>query len=173
MIISGGQTGADIAGLVAAEKLGIKTGGFASRDFMTEKGPQPALGERFELFELQSTEYPQRTKANVIYSDATILFCHNPDSAGSNLVKSVVGITHRDLLIIDFNMYRGQFSEGSKVIKEIRDFLNLYKPRVLNIAGNRESIKPGISSLVKSILVEVFNEANGRPESAKEDQAQD
>jgi hydroxymethylpyrimidine pyrophosphatase-like HAD family hydrolase len=38
IIISGGQTGADIAGLKVAKQLNFKTGGFAAKNFMTENG---------------------------------------------------------------------------------------------------------------------------------------
>ena len=37
-IISGGQTGADKGGLIAAKKANIKTGGIAPKGFMTEAG---------------------------------------------------------------------------------------------------------------------------------------
>ena len=36
LIISGGQTGADMAGLMAAKKVGFNTGGFAPKGFKTE-----------------------------------------------------------------------------------------------------------------------------------------
>lgn len=40
-IISGGQTGADQGALVAAKQLGIETGGWTPRGFLTEAGPCP------------------------------------------------------------------------------------------------------------------------------------
>ena len=50
-IISGGQTGADQAGLAAAKRLGIPTGGFFSKGFLTEAGPRPDLAAEYRLEE--------------------------------------------------------------------------------------------------------------------------
>ena len=46
-VVSGGQCGADLGGLLAAELLGIPTGGIAPNGFRTEKGKQPILSSRF------------------------------------------------------------------------------------------------------------------------------
>ena len=46
-VISGGQTGADIAGLNVAKELDIQTGGFLPRDFWTEDGRNYSLQGRF------------------------------------------------------------------------------------------------------------------------------
>ena len=42
-IISGGQSGADLAGLKAAIKLGIETGGFIPKNYRTENGSDYTL----------------------------------------------------------------------------------------------------------------------------------
>lgn len=51
-VISGGQIGADRAGLEAAFKLGITTGGWAPMGFITYAGKDPELGSKFNLKEL-------------------------------------------------------------------------------------------------------------------------
>ena len=43
-VISGGQTGADQAGLRAAQACGIPTGDQAPRGWLTEAGPAPRAG---------------------------------------------------------------------------------------------------------------------------------
>jgi hypothetical protein len=48
-IISGGQTGADIAGLDAAVLLHIPTGGTVMKGFKTESGPNFELGYKYGL----------------------------------------------------------------------------------------------------------------------------
>ena len=80
-IISGGQTGCDMGALLAAEELGIKTGGAAARDFMAVDGKHPELGAMFHLVELPfspntnvSAMYVARSKKNVDDSDGTIAF---------------------------------------------------------------------------------------------------
>jgi len=83
MIISGGQHGADRGALVAAERLGIKTGGVAPINFWTCGGPCPELGTRFGLSELKcgatpppppGVQYIMRSKRNVDGSDGTVAF---------------------------------------------------------------------------------------------------
>ena len=83
VIISGGQYGADRGALVAAERLGIKTGGVAPVNFLTSQGPCPELGTRFGLSELKcgatwdpppGAQYIMRSKRNVDGSDGTVAF---------------------------------------------------------------------------------------------------
>jgi len=50
-IISGGQTGADLGGLVGARRIGIETGGTAPRGYKTEKGSQVDALKAFGLIE--------------------------------------------------------------------------------------------------------------------------
>lgn len=70
-IISGGQTGADYAGLVAAKVLGLQTGGTAPANYKTENGPNYELRDYFDLSAFGS--YPERTKLNIVNSDLTIV----------------------------------------------------------------------------------------------------
>ncbi len=69
-IISGGQTGADRAGLDAAMEAGISVGGFCPRGRLTEDGMIPA---RYPLLELETVEYMVRTERNVVESDGTLI----------------------------------------------------------------------------------------------------
>jgi hypothetical protein len=85
-IISGGQTGADQAGLFAARLLGIETGGFVPLGYMTEAGPAPWLKE-YGLVETPHREYQYRTVLNVQHSDATVVFGRR--SPGSNFTEEV------------------------------------------------------------------------------------
>lgn len=57
-VISGGQTGADQAGLKAAKKCGIPTGGFIPPRFVTSNGPSPWLGEEYGLVEIEPGSFP-------------------------------------------------------------------------------------------------------------------
>lgn len=134
-IISGGQTGADIGGLVGARRAGIPTGGTAPRDFKTEKGPKPEELKAFGLVMHPSAHYRDRTKENVIASDATLIFCENPDTPGTQLTLALCKEHNRPHLLI-------------QAISE--------KPRVLNIAGNRESTSPGIARRVAGFVSELF-----------------
>jgi hypothetical protein len=73
-VISGFQTGADIAGIYAARAHGIPTGGAMPRGFLTEEGPRPEFAELYGAVELPSSSYPARTERNVRDSDGTIWF---------------------------------------------------------------------------------------------------
>jgi len=54
LIVSGGQTGADIAGLRAARALDIPTTGFMPKGWTTERGPKPEYAQKFGLLEWTS-----------------------------------------------------------------------------------------------------------------------
>ncbi len=69
-IISGGQTGADIAGLDVALKHGIQHGGAIPNGRLTEDGP-----------------LPKRTEKNVVDSDGTVIFSQGKLTGGSLLTE--------------------------------------------------------------------------------------
>ena len=84
-VISGGQTGADRAGLIAAHSMGMKTGGFMPRGFRAEDGNHPEFADKFDIQEHRSAEYPPRTALNVQMSDGTIRFATNWRTRGEQL----------------------------------------------------------------------------------------
>src|SRR5258708_33354304 len=60
-IISGGQTGADRAGLDFAIEVGLAHGGYVSKGKKAEDG---RIDEQYRLTELQTNSYPERSKRN-------------------------------------------------------------------------------------------------------------
>src|ERR1035437_7913985 len=88
-VISGGQTGADQAGLAAAQSLGIDTGGCAPWNWMTDDGPAEGLLVAYGLMPgpKDSSIYRKRTEANVRDSDGTVLF-GKLSSPGSRLTHT-------------------------------------------------------------------------------------
>ena len=74
LVISGGQSGADLGGWKAAKASGILTGGFMPLGFKTEDGDHPEYAELYGAEMLSSPAYPVRTAANVERSDATVFF---------------------------------------------------------------------------------------------------
>src|SRR5215218_8279904 len=84
-VISGGQTGADRAALVAARAAGIPTGGWMPKGFRAHDGEHPDFAERYGVLELTSTRYPPRTALNVKESDATLRFATDWNSSGEVL----------------------------------------------------------------------------------------
>ena len=81
-IISGGQTGADQAGLAAGKELNIQTGGVAPLGFRTDAGPNPALKELYNLIAHESFNYKPRTIENAKNSTGTIWFGEDSSPGG-------------------------------------------------------------------------------------------
>src|SRR5690349_5441806 len=100
-IISGGQTGADMGGLLAARELGIETGGTAPRGWLTENGPQERLLRNFGLLECEESGFPARTRRNVANSTRTLLV--GPFiGGGSGLTYDVIGELNKPLFVLAF-----------------------------------------------------------------------
>src|ERR1700737_4812036 len=70
-IISGGQTGADRAGLDFAIETGLEYGGYVPRGRKAEDG---RIDTRYKLVELSTSSYPARTRRNIEESDGTVIF---------------------------------------------------------------------------------------------------
>src|SRR6202022_2615430 len=70
-IISGGQTGADRAGLDFAIETGLEHGGYVPRGRKAEDG---RIDDRYNLVELSTSSYPARTRRNIEESDGTVIF---------------------------------------------------------------------------------------------------
>jgi hypothetical protein len=153
-IISGGQTGADQAALAAAADLGIPTGGFAPKLFWTEDGPAPWLAERYGLVECASKYPAVRTRMNVEAADATVWVGKAP-TPGSIATMRSVGET-------DARRAR----TGTRCLvkcnpepAELREWVARHNIRVLNVAGNRASMNPGVAAQVRRLLLDAFGDA--------------
>jgi hypothetical protein len=145
-IISGGQTGADIGGLLAAREIGIETGGIAPQGWLTENGPQEALLRSFGLVECEISGYPARTRQNIIVSDGTFLV--GPYiKGGSKLTREIASQLHKPLFHLAFG---GPVDQQQ--IEEFRDWLKRHAIKTLNVAGNRESESPGIAEFTRRFL---------------------
>lgn len=155
-IISGGQTGADMGGLLAGKQLEIRTGGCAPKGFLTENGSNYDLSKSFGLHQSDSEKYPPRTAENIGKSDCTIIFSSNTGAErGSILTQNLCLSKKKPHLWVD--------PTNLGIVEEIREFIaeqarSKSRPIILNVAGNRESKSPGIELKVQEILVEVFNQ---------------
>lgn len=148
LVISGGQTGADIAGWKAAKKTGIPTGGWMPRGFKTEDGPRPEFAELYGAKEHPSSDYRDRTISNIGLADMTLLF-GNPNSPGGRLVLSQGNDIAHPVFVIR--------SKNNPCPRITVDFIKRWTlVKALNIAGNRESSSPGIGAWVEQYLTEVF-----------------
>lgn len=139
-IISGGQTGADTAGLDWAIRRGIPHGGWCPKGRKSESG---RIDQRYLLTETPTANYLQRTESNVIDSDATLIFTLTDTLTGGSLRTQEFALKHGKRLL--------HFRPGVHP-KYIRSFLVANNVRCLNIAGSRESTSPGICAFVTDAL---------------------
>jgi hypothetical protein len=149
--MSGGQTGADMGGLLAARELGIESGGFAPKGWLTENGPQEILLQSFGLIECDEDGYPARTRRNVDNSDGTLLVGQYR-SGGSRLTYEVAKELKKPLFLIACSN-PPDIKPDPLRIEEFRYWLGRYNIETLNVAGNRESETSGISEFTRRFVV--------------------
>lgn len=166
-IFSGGQTGADRGGLDAALDCGVPHGGWCPKGRKAEDGRIP---EKYTLREMESADYLARTEANVLDSDATVVFTEKNATGGSLRTLEFCLKHGKPWLHITLATMKPQ-----RAVKEIVAWLQAgeidyeyYKAAVpgdcvLNVAGSRESKAPGIEATVRAIMVDVLAAANRKP----------
>jgi len=147
-IISGGQTGADRAGLEAAYELKISTGGYCPKGYMTENGRDVSL-KKFKLKETESYKYEERTIKNVMESDGTAVFC-KLDSE-----KRIIGDGTQLTFLIARSNNKPVIVNPTK--RKLLSWIKKNGIQVLNIAGNRESQNPGIFEKTKKFLINALS----------------
>ncbi len=144
-IISGGQTGADQAGLEAAAQLRIPTGGHMPKGWRTEAGARPDLAERYGLEEAATGSYPGRTELNVAASDGTVIF-GDATTGGSKLTRELADRYGRPCLVLPAS------AAPEAAARDLAAWLAGHSIETLNVAGNRESQAPGIGRFVIDVL---------------------
>ena len=143
-IISGGQTGADRAALDVAVKFNIEHGGWIPKGRRTEDGSLPM---RYHLKEMDTTDYRERTRQNIIDSQGTLIIARGPLTGGSKLTRSYAKVIGRPNCVIDLTL-REEF-EAAIIVKS---FILENGIQVLNVAGPRLSHQPWIYDDVKTVL---------------------
>lgn len=139
-IVSGGQTGADRAGLDWAIRHGIPHGGWCPKGRKAEDGP---IDDRYQLVDTPTDVYSERTEWNVRDSDATLIFTPEITLDGGSKNTAEFADRHgRPWLHIH---------PGTSPL-DIARFLRKHQPVTLNIAGKRGSMAPGIEDWVNRLL---------------------
>lgn len=149
-IISGGQIGADIAGLRAAQEIGFETGGWMPKNFTTLDGPHPEYAEMYGLIETADGGYPIRTRLNVKAADVTLRFAYNFMTHGEKLTARCIRELKRPHLDILVNL---ETSECYPASSYVTDWVVVYMPKIINIAGNA---KRDLEPIVQDFLNRVF-----------------
>ena len=143
-IISGGQTGADRAGLDWAIAHHVTHGGWCPKGRRAEDGTVPT---QYELAEMPRPGYLQRTEWNVRDSDATVIFTLADQLIGGSLRTAGFATKLRKPCL---------HISARVAPKHLVSFLAEHSVRTLNIAGNRESVAPGIYDRVLEVLSEAL-----------------
>lgn len=139
-VISGGQTGADRAGLDWAIDHGLRHGGWCPSGRTCEDGVVP---DKYALQETPGSGYLQRTTWNVRDSDATLIFTLDEElDGGSARTAKIAAKLGKPWLHVRPGV-------GPKYVAS---FLALHHVKTLNVAGKRASVAPGIEELVHVVL---------------------
>lgn len=151
MVRSGGQTGADIAGLIAAKKCNLKTGGVMPKNFRTEDGDRPEYEELYGVTEHTSYKYPPRTFENARDADGTIRLACNFTTAGEKLTLKAAQQYNKPYIDVDMT--------DPRPYTDVVEWIKNHDIKVLNVAGNSASKCPlNFTDNVVNYLVKVFEE---------------
>ena len=155
-IVSGGQTGVDRAALDVGLRWGIPVGGWCPRGRKAEDGKIPA---RYPLQETESAQYAVRTKKNVADSEATLILALGTPTGGTALTVDIAEKLHKPLLVVDLDLHPDPQS--------VCDWIRLHSPKVLNIAGPRESTTSGVGEQATQFLEAVLELFMEKPQPRK------
>jgi hypothetical protein len=155
-VISGGQTGVDLAALRAALACGLERGGWCPPGRESEAGPIPPdlpLTETPYDRSPDARDIPRslRTEWNVRDSDATLVLrrASAPQSdPGTEWAVRCSARFGRPVLACD--------PEDPDAAARIRGWIDALRVRTLHVAGPAESAWPGIEAIAERVLARAF-----------------
>jgi hypothetical protein len=119
---------------------------------------------------MTSPEYLPRTKANVVDSDATVIFTYGPPTGGS--LQTITYAHHLEKPYHEVDLSRTtpknaimeimMWLDGDEILN-VSDECVTYPPPltcILNVAGSRESQAPGIQETVYQLMMDVLIKVN-------------
>jgi hypothetical protein len=139
------QTG---AGLDAALALGLPIGGWCPKGRRAEDGPIP---DRYPLVETPEADYDTRTRRNVEDSDGTLILNLGKLDGGTALTAKLAQQIGKPHLVVAL--------EDGIALTTFRAWLEANQIAVLNIAGPRESKRPGVYDAACRCLESLFQSA--------------
>lgn len=144
-IVSGGQAGVDRAALDVALSLAVPCGGWCPRGRRAEDGP---IDGRYPLRETPEPAYAVRTEWNVRDSDATLILYRGVLEGGSLLTRDLALRMGKPCLPVDL--------DAPELPQRVAEWLRSEGVEVLNVAGPRESSRPGIQAAAAAFLLSLL-----------------
>lgn len=148
-IISGGQVGVDRAALDWAMEHGVPHGGWCPQGRRAIDGELPA---RYQLQEADSPSYAKRTRLNVRDSDATLIINQGTLDGGTRFTVKCAEQLGKQNLCVQVN----EDDSLGVISDEIRRWLRVGRFHTLNVAGPRETKRPGIYAITRELLDRVL-----------------
>ena len=130
-IISGGQTGADIAAIDAAIDNDFPYGGWVPKGRRTEAGPLPLT---YAVREMDTRGYPKRTEQNILDADGTVICSHGRLSGGSALTRRIAKRQNKPWLHLDLADL-----SADQAADTLAEWIDRHGIEVLNVAGQSAS----------------------------------
>ena len=156
-IISGGQTGVDRAALDVAMELGFEVGGWCPKGRRAEDGP---IDTKYPLVETPTHYYPERTAWNVRDSDGTLILYEGEIAGGTRRTIEEARKMKKPRLVVDL--------ENPCSPAWVWQWLREQQIRTLNVAGPRESERPGIYERAANFLRKVLQPCKRSQEVQKQ-----
>jgi len=147
-IISGGQTGADRAALDFAIAHNIPHGGWCPKGRKAEDG---VISSRYQLNEMATGDYLKRTKQNIADSDATLILNCGELVGGSLRTMQFAQQLNKSFMVVQLDR-----DDLDNQIKETCNWAHAICGGNLNVAGPRESKRPGVYRLSYDFLTQLF-----------------
>lgn len=148
-IVSGGQSGVDRAALDWAIAHGIPHGGWCPPGRLAEDGPLAAC---YLLREIEVGSYRQRTRRNVEDSDGTLILNLGELEGGTLATRRFAERLKKPSLVVGLD-----HGIDAGVAARIAAWLADQDIRSLNVAGPRESKRPGIYRLAMELMSAVLS----------------
>lgn len=146
-IVSGGQSGVDRAALDIARSLNIPHGGWCPKGRLAEDG---RISDDYLLTETTSSDYAVRTRQNVADSDATLIVYLPPLAGGTLLTYRKAVELSKPVFLLDLDSLPNS--------RAVENWLQENHVETLNIAGPRESMRPGIYAKTFNLLSDYWTE---------------
>lgn len=149
-IISGGQTGVDRGALDAALAENVPCGGWCPEGRLAEDGVIDAI---YPLVELEKAGYRQRTRQNVMDTDATVIIYREYIvlKGGIELTLTTCIKKQKPYLLIDSSEL-----STDDTARRIVQFIAKHTISKLNFAGPRESGVQGIQAYTQEAVIKAL-----------------